>query len=176
MVLAVGLAAVEIERTLRDGLHFPGRLPLNLCNLSTWAAVFALLTLWPAAVEFAYFIGLSGAAMALLMPDMGHAWPVRFFLNHGGTIMAATVLVFGRIGQVRNGAVWRALAILGIYAVLLGAFDAVFRTNYGYLRHKPEGVTLMNLMGPWPFYLAWLILVALTLFWLLWIPARRSAS
>lgn len=30
-------------------------------------------------------------------------------------------------------------------------------------RGKPEGVTLMNLVGPWPVYL-------------LWVPARRRAS
>lgn len=175
-VLACVLAVAEVERTLRDGLHFPDRMPFNLCNVSTWAAIFALATLRPTAVEFAYFVGISGASMALLMPDMGKTWPIRFFLNHGGTIVAATVLVFGRIGRVRHGAVWRSLGLTGIYAALLGAFDWAFGTNYGYLCRKPEGVTLMNLMGPWPIYLIWLAATALILFGLLWIPARRTAA
>jgi hypothetical integral membrane protein (TIGR02206 family) len=174
--LACGLATTEIERTLRDGIHFPDRLPLNLCNVSTWVAVLALVTLWPLAVEFVYFVGLSGAVMALLVPD---TWPFRFFLNHGGTVIAATVLVFGHLGPaglVRRGAVWRSFGLLAIYAALLGIFDWAFGTNYGYLRRKPVGVSLMSLMGPWPFYLAWAGLAAIALFWLMWIPVRKSAS
>ena len=170
--LAFGLTAAEVERTLHDGLHFPHQMPFNLCNLATWTTVFALVTLRPLAVEFAYFVGLTGAAMALLTPA---AWPLRFFLNHGGTIVAATVLVFGRVGQVRPGAVWRALGLLAVYAALLGAFNWAFGSNYGYLCRKPKGATLMSLMGPWPFYLIWVALVAVGLFWLLWLPARRSA-
>jgi hypothetical integral membrane protein (TIGR02206 family) len=172
-VLACGLAAAEIERTLRDGMHFPDQMPFNLCNVSTWMAVFALATLRPLAVEFVYFAGLTGAAMALLTPD---TWPVRFFINHGGTVIAATVLVFGRVGRIRRGAVWRSLGLLGIYAALLGTFDWAFGTNYGYLCRKPRGATLMSLMGPWPWYLGSAALLALALFWLLWIPVRRSAS
>lgn len=175
VVLACGLVLAEIERAFRDGMRFPDRLPLNLCNVSTWAAVLALLTLWPIAVEFVYFVGLSTASLALLMPDMGSTWPLRFFINHGGTIIAATVLVFGYVGRVGRGAVWRSLGLLGIYAALLGAFDWAFRTNYGYLCSKPEGATPMNWMGPWPVYLAWVVLTALGLFWLMWIPARRNA-
>lgn len=175
-VLACVLLTAEIERALRDGLHFPDRLPLNLCNVSTWTTVLALVMLWPLAVEFVYFVGFSTAAMTLLMPDMGSPWPFRFFINHAGTIVAATVLVFGGVGRIRRGAVWRSLGLLGIYAVLLGTFDWAFGTNYGYLCSKPRGVTLMNLMGPWPVYLAWTGLVALGLFWLMWIPVRRGAS
>lgn len=175
-VLACVLAAVEIERTLHDGVHFPDRMPFNLCNVATWAAVLALVTLNPMALEFAYFEGIAAAAMALLMPDMGKVWPVRFFLNHGGTIVATTALVFGRMAGIRPGAVWRAFGMLAIYVAVLGAFDFAFGVNYGYLRHKPEGVTLMNLLGPWPIYVLWDGVVGLGLFSLLWIPARRSAA
>jgi hypothetical integral membrane protein (TIGR02206 family) len=175
-VLACGLAATEIERTVHDGWRFPDRMPLNLCNVSTWMAVVALVTLWPLAVEFAYFVGLSGAAAALLSPEMGAAWPFRFFLNQGGAVITATVLVFGLVGQIRHGAVWRVFGLLVIYMILLGTFDWVFATNYGFLRHRPEGVTVASLMGRWPFYIAWCLLGELGVFWLLWIPARRLAA
>jgi len=173
VVLACGLTGIEIERTLHDPLHFPHQMPLNLCNVATWTTVLALATLKPLAVEFAYFTGLCSAAMALLTPS---AWPVRFYLNHGAVIIGATALVFGRIGRVRRGAVWRSLGLVGVYAVLLGMFNWIFGSNYGYLCRKPKGATLMSLMGPWPFYLIWVALLAVGLFWLLWLPARRSAA
>jgi len=174
-VLACGLATVEIVRSVQDGIRFPFHMPFNLCNVASWATVLALATLWTGAVEFAYFVGFSGAVMTLVQPDMGKAWPTAFFLNHGATIVAVAVLAFGRIARIRRDAVWRSLAMLGIYAVIMGVFDRVYRTNYGYLRRKPEGVTLMSLMGPWPVYLVWVALLALGLFWLLWIPVRREA-
>lgn len=175
-VLAFALAAAEIERGLHDGLHFPDRMPLHLCNVSDWAAILALVTLWTPAVEFAYFVGFPGAALALLMPDMGSAWPFRFFLNHAGIIAAASVLVFARVGRIGRGAVWHSIVSLGSYMVIVGTFDWIYRTNYGFFCRKPEGVTLMNLMGPWPVYIAWLDLLAVGLVCLMWIPVRRSAA
>jgi hypothetical integral membrane protein (TIGR02206 family) len=172
-VIAFFLVAVELERAWRDGLHFPDRMPFNLCNVSTWMAVLACATLAPLAVEWVYYVGLAGAAMALVMPDMGASWPSRFFLNHGGIIVAASVLVFGRVGTIRPGAVWRCFDLLLVYAALVGTFDQVYGMNYGYLCRKPEGVTLMNLMGPWPFYLFWTALFALGLFGLMELLRRR---
>jgi hypothetical integral membrane protein (TIGR02206 family) len=111
--------------------------------------------------------------MALVMPDMGHPWPFRFFLNHGGTVVAASLLAFGRVGTIRSGAVWRCFGLLLVYAALVGTFDRAYGMNYGYLCRKPEGVTLMNLMGPWPFYLFWTALFALGLFGLMELLRRR---
>jgi hypothetical integral membrane protein (TIGR02206 family) len=173
--MACVLVAVELERTWRDGLHFPDRMPFNLCNVSTWVAVLACATLAPLAVEWVYYVGLAASAMALVMPDMGHPWPFRYFLNHGGTIVAASVLVFGRVGTIRSGAVWRCCGLLLVYVALLGTFDRVYGTNYGYLCRKPEGVTLMNVMGPWPFYLFWVDLFAFGLLWLMELVRRRVA-
>jgi uncharacterized membrane protein YwaF len=36
-------------------IRFPNKLPLNLCNVTTWVTMIACLTLSPWAVEFAYF-------------------------------------------------------------------------------------------------------------------------
>jgi hypothetical integral membrane protein (TIGR02206 family) len=175
LVLAVALAAGELMRLPSSGLHFPGRLPLELCNVSTWAAVLACLTLTPLAVEFVYFAGLTGAAMALLNPDLGSSWPPQFFLNHGGIVVTASALVFGRLAPLRNGSVWRAFGLLSTYAAAIGIFNWVFRTNYAYLCTKPRGMTLFRLMGPWPVYILSAAVLALALFWLLWLPVRKRA-
>jgi len=175
VALAVALAAGEFLRLPSGGLHFPGRLPLELCNVSTWAAVLACLTLTPLAVEFVYFAGLSGAGLALLTPDLGSAWPAQFFLNHGGIIVAASALVFGRLAPLRSGSIWRAYGLLAMYAAAMGIFNWRFRTNYAYLCTKPRGMTLFRVMGPWPVYILSAGVLALALFWLLWLPVRKRA-
>ncbi len=159
-------------RYYTDWFHFPDLLPLNLCNITAWIAVIACLTLSPLAVEFTYFAGFVGAGMALLTPDMGSVWHTRFFVNHGAIIVTGSVLVYGRFAPLRPGAVRRAFGCFLVYCGLVGLFDWKYGANYAYLRTKPGTGSVLSLLGPWPFYLLWAFPVALTLFWLLWLPAR----
>ena len=114
--------------------------------------------------------------MAVITPDLFRPWPsypaIYFFLAHGGIVIAVVVLVFGGIAPLRPGAVWRAYGLLLAYAAVLGVFDATFHTNYMYLCTKPGNASILDALGPWPAYLVAGALVALALFWLLWIPAR----
>jgi len=50
---------------------------------------------------------------------------------------------------------------LNIYAAFVGAFDALYKTNYMYLRAKPQTDSLLTIFGPWP----WYILVSEPLAW-----------
>lgn len=180
LTLGCGLAINEIVwwifRYSHEGLRFPNNLPLQLCDLSLWITVLACLTLKPAIVEFSYFAGIAGAGMALLTPDLWRPWPeypaVYFFLAHGGIVIGALVLVYGKIAELRPGAVWRAFGMLLVWAAVIGAFDAIFNTNYMYLRQKPGNASLLDALGPWPVYLIAGAAVGLALFWLIWLPAR----
>jgi len=182
--LAGGLAINEliwwVYRYSHEGFRFPFNLPLQLCDLSLWVTVLACATLVPAIVEFAYFAGLAGAGMALLTPDLWSPWPtypaVYFFVAHGGIVIGAGVLVYGKIAQLRTGAVWRAFGMLVAYATIVGTFNAIFKSNYMYLRQKPGNASLLDALGPWPMYLIAGAAVGLALFWLLWLPARPTAK
>jgi hypothetical integral membrane protein (TIGR02206 family) len=181
LVLGCGLAGNEliwwVFRYSHEGVHLTN-LPLQLCDLTVWMTVLGCLTTIPAVVEFAYFAGVAGSAMALLTPDLWTPWPsypaIYFFLAHGGVLIACVVLTFGGIAALRRGAVWRAFAILAVYAVVIGAFNAAFGANYMYLCRKPANPSLLDLLGPWPVYLAGGAVIGLMLFWLLWLPVGRG--
>jgi len=68
--------------------------------------------------------------------------------------------------------VWRAYGMLLGFAAAIGAVNAVAGTNFMYLCRKPKGASLLDSLGPWPNYLLAGAVVALALFWLLWLPAR----
>ncbi len=111
--LAINELVWWVFRYSHEGFRFPFNLPLQLCDMSLWATVLACGTLVPAIVEFAYFAGMAGAGMALLTPDLWSPWPsypaIYFFLAHGGIVIGAAALVYGRIAPLRSGAVWRSL-------------------------------------------------------------------
>jgi hypothetical integral membrane protein (TIGR02206 family) len=181
--LGYGIAANElvwwIFRYSREGIHL-NNLPLQLCDLTVWLTVLACLTLIPAVVECAYFAGVAGSGMAILTPNLWSSWPsypaIYFFVAHGGVLVGSAVLTFGRIAVPRQGAIWRVFGILAVYAAVVGAFNAVFGSNYMYLCHKPGNPSLLDWLGPWPLYLVSSTVVALLLFWLLWLPFRPAVA
>lgn len=154
-------------------------LPLHLSDAATVVAVLALWTARPPLVELTYFWGLTGALQATLTPDLGHGFPdvlfLTYFVTHGGVVVAALLLVAGRGIAPRAGAVARAFA--ATLAVALAAAAACVATggNYMFLRRKPPE-SLLDLMGPWPWYIAAAGLLALAMFALLAAPFRGHAG
>jgi hypothetical integral membrane protein (TIGR02206 family) len=55
----------------------------------------------------------------------------------------------------------------------VGIFNLAFGTNYMFLCEKPSGTTLLDAMGPWPWYLLAGEVLAAALFWLMWLPWRE---
>jgi hypothetical integral membrane protein (TIGR02206 family) len=172
------LAANEIIwyvwRLKVEGFRFPEGLPLELCDLTLWLTVISTFTLQGVAFEAAWLAGVGGALMAVLTPDLWApplSYPsIYFFLAHGGVITTLLFLVWSKLSRPRPGCVWRTLALINVYMALVGTFDAVFHTNYMYLCRKPLSASLLDLFGPWPYYIAAGELAALAIFWLLWLP------
>jgi hypothetical integral membrane protein (TIGR02206 family) len=158
---------------------FPANLPLELCDVTLFLTAIALLTLSPAVFDLAYYWALAGTSMALLTPDLWERFPslstVHFFIAHGLVVASVLYLVWSRQARPRPGSVARAMLALNLWAALDGVFDWLFKTNYIYLRAKPAGASLLDVLGPWPWYIAATEGVALGLFVLLYLPFWRSA-
>jgi hypothetical integral membrane protein (TIGR02206 family) len=179
LLLGYGLMLNEFGwwyfRYSREGLRI-SNLPLQLCDVSLWATIFACILLKPLLVDVAYFAGIAGAGMAIVTPDLWSPWPsypaVYFFVTHGGIVIANIVLIYGQIAELSKGALWRAFGALLTFAAGVGIFNAIFKTNYMYLCAKPKSATLLDSFGPWPAYLVVTFGLALVLYALLWLPAR----
>ena len=106
-----------VYRYSSEGWRFPEGLPLQLCDLGVWITVIAALKPSERNFDLAYYVGLAGAGMATLTPDIWEPFPsyptVYFFLAHGGVVATILALVWGGAGRPRPGSWWRALALVG---------------------------------------------------------------
>ena len=151
-------------------------LPLQLCDVAIFIAAAALWTRQQLLVEVTYFWGLAGTIQALLTPDLPQHFPsypyFQYYIAHGGVVAAALVLVVGLGQRPRRWAVARVAGLTVAYAALVGFVDAVTGADYMYLRSKPPSATLLDFLGPWPWYILSAAVIAACLFAILDAPFR----
>jgi hypothetical integral membrane protein (TIGR02206 family) len=177
LVLLAGFAGEQLTYALRGDWSAEVNLPFQLSDAVTLVAAAALLRPAPALVELAYFWALSASLQAVLTPDLGHDFPdllyFTYFATHSGAVAAACLLVFGERRLPRPGAVARVFAITAAFAGCAAVATVATGGNYMFLRRKPVQGSLLDLMGPWPVYIAAAAALALLLFAALAAVARR---
>lgn len=157
-------------------------IPIQLCDLASVVAAYALWThrWWAAALT--YFWGLTLTPQAIATPTLEQ--PVDnpvfwlFWGMHIGTIWAAAYLVWGRAVTPDWRGYRLAIAVTAGWAVLVYGFNLLAGTNYGFLNRKPGATTALDLLGPWPWYVLAEVAIISTA-WALatwpWVRARRVA-
>lgn len=174
--LAVNELTWYVWRLRDEGFRFPEALPLQLCDLTLWCTVAACFTLrrWP--FEILYFTGLSGTLLTVMTPELWApplSYPtLYFFTAHGGVVASALALALSGLKRPEPGSWLRALLSLNLWALGVGLFNLKFGTNYMFLCEKPYSPTLLDFFGPWPWYLVASEALAVTLFFLLWLPFK----
>lgn len=142
-------------------------LPLQLTDAVSLVTIAALLTRRPALVELSYFWAFTATLQAVLTPDLGQDFPSIFYFTyfgyHVGAIVAASFLVFGLERYPAPGAPWRVFGATLAWAAIAGAADLITGGNYMYLASKPVHNSLLNLMGPWPWYIPGGVVLGLAL-------------
>jgi hypothetical integral membrane protein (TIGR02206 family) len=153
-------------------------LPVQLCDVGGFVAAAALLWRQALLVEIAYFWGLGGTVQALLTPDLRDHFPsfpyLQFYATHDLVVLAALFLVIGLGLQPRAGAVRRIFVLTLGFAAVIGLIDLVTGGNYLYLRQVPAQGSVLNVMGPWPWYILVGALLTLIVLMLLDAPFRFS--
>jgi hypothetical integral membrane protein (TIGR02206 family) len=161
-------------------------LPFQLCDV---AAVVSAAALWfrqPLLVELTYFWGLAGTANGLITPDISDHFPsfsfMQYFIAHGAIVAAALFLVIGLKLTPRPGAVVRVFGLTFGLLVIDAFINLLTGGNYMYLRHTPGAHSLLDVLGPWPWYIVGSAALALVLFAILDLPfavgrlRRRQAA
>jgi hypothetical integral membrane protein (TIGR02206 family) len=133
-------------------------LPVQLCDLASVTAAYSLWTHRRWAAGLTYYWGLTLTTQAVATPDLATPFPEPIFLlywaMHIGTVWAAVYLTWGR-GITLDWRSYRiALITTAVWAAFVFALNQALTTNYGYLNAKPGSASILDLLGPWPWYVA----------------------
>lgn len=183
-----GLAAVLIlcELTLnvwyvaQDIYDVRNTLPLELCTISLYMCVVMLLWRSRAIFQIVYFTGIGGALQALLTPVLYYDFPhyrfMEFFIAHIAIILAVLYMVWIEGFRPTLKSIGITMAFLNVLAVVVYGVNAITGGNYMFVSRKPETASLLDVLGPHPWYLLSLEIVAILLFLLLYLPFVRTKS
>lgn len=152
-------------------------LPLQLCSISYLLSILILFFPRYRLYEFLYFAGVGGALQALLTPaailsGYPHFTYFYFFVGHGAIVWIALYMTWVYEYRPTWGSIWRVLLMLNILLAVVIPVNRITGGNYLFVAEKPAGDTLLNFLGPWPWYLLSLEGVAFLLFTLLYLPFR----
>lgn len=126
-------------------------LPMQLCD---WAMAVIIAALWTGSrrwLEIAYFWGIGGTLQALITPNLRFGFPdlrfISFFVAHSGIIIGIIFLMLIYGFRPRPIGILRTIAWTEFYFVIAFTVDLLTGENYGFLLHKPEAASLLNVLS-----------------------------
>lgn len=167
-LLAIVMKCLQGQLTIREDL------PIYICRIM---AITAPLVYWKENKFWTgvfYFWIIVGTANALLTPDLKftafHWQYLGYFLMHAGLLSLPLYYIFVLGHSVKRKDLWNAFMMANALLVFTMVLNYFIGSNYMYTKHKPEVPSLLDSMGPWPWYLVSTQILALFLFSLAFIP------
>lgn len=169
----------NISASIIDSPNTPLRelLPLHYCSLML---VICPLALWLHSTilrSIAYYGSLVASLQALITPSLDIDYPAlsyfSFFAAHGIIIVAALYLpIVLKWKPARWDFIW-ALIYSNIYLIVIHIVNVCLDTNYGFTQTPPTSGSVLDLLGPWPWYLLTMQIPGALLMILITMPFRH---
>jgi hypothetical integral membrane protein (TIGR02206 family) len=157
-------------------------LPLHLCGFSILISSIMLFKRSRFLAEVLYFIGVGGAIQAFVTPDLDkYSFPhflfFHMFISHATLAFAPLYMVVVKGFRPRLVSIGKALVFITAASGLVGFINWVLQfvppyktTNYFYLCRPPSTPSLIDWLGPWPWYLMPIAGLAVINFVVLYLP------
>lgn len=178
LVLQLGMV---VYSNLPSQFGLDHSLPLQLSDLVAFAAVYALWTYGHRTSALTYYWGLVLSVQALFSPALtGPDFPGRNFLVfwslHLFVIWTAIYLTWG-VGMRPGWRDYRLVVVVSVgWAAVAMTVNWLTGANYGFLNRKPEIDSVLDVMGPWPWYLIPEIALVLGVWALMTWPHPRAPT
>jgi hypothetical integral membrane protein (TIGR02206 family) len=127
--------------------------------------------------EILFFTALLGATQAIFTPALTYDFPhfrfFHFFLSHAVMVWVTLYFTWVKGYHPTFQSVLKLVIFINLFMPIILIVNKYTNGNYWFLRHKPEGRSFMDLLGPYPWYIFSLegLLVILSL--ITWLIFRK---
>jgi hypothetical integral membrane protein (TIGR02206 family) len=150
-------------------------LPLNICSVMVFASAIMLAARSYPLYEFCYFLGIGAASQALINPDLGviqypHFLFFQTSLAHGLVVIGAVYMTVVEKLRPYPKSLLKVAAGMNAYLLVIAAVNRLLGSNYLFIARKPGTPSLIDLLGPWPWYILGMEVVGAAIAGLLYLP------
>ncbi|GAA4442223.1 TIGR02206 family membrane protein [Actinokineospora soli] len=181
VVMAVLFAGMVVYLNTPPRFGWGHSLPLQLSDLVTVSAICALWSRARWAYALTYYWALVLSTQALVSPALsGPDFPSVEFLVFWGLHLAVVWVAIYQTWGLGMRPDWRdyrvAVVVSLAWAGVALGVNALSGGNYGFLSRKPEVDSLLDLLGPWPWYLLPVVVLVFGVWALMTWPWTRQRS
>ena len=149
-------------------------LPFDLCNVNCLLIPLVLVRRSAFWAQNLYFWVMAGTLQGVITPaiweDFPHYTFAKFFIVHCGLIVAVLYAALVLDLRPTYRGLWQAVACIHGYAIFALCANYALEANYGFLCRKPDTASLLDVLGPHPWYLLAMELLGILVMHLMWLP------
>ncbi|MEH7504813.1 TIGR02206 family membrane protein [Neobacillus drentensis] len=184
--IGVAISLIIMETTyhiwmlLNGSWYVSHAIPLELCSVSLILTVVLLLSKKKIIYEILLFTALLGATQALFTPSLNYDFPhFRFFHFFYTHLLEIWVPLYFTWAKGYRPTIWSVLKLcifLNVLMPIIMLINKLVNGNYMFLSHKPDSASLLDVLGPYPWYILSLegLLIGLSL--IVWLIFREKAA
>lgn len=150
------------------------QLPLHLCWIANLALPVVMAKRPQRLFEIVYYWGIVAGIQATVTPTVEAAFPhlyfFRYMLAHNGMVVALVYVCYVYDMRPSARGIWTAFLVGNLFLALAIPINVTLGSNYFFLCVKPKSPTLLDLLGPWPWYILFGELIALLHFASAYLP------
>ncbi|MEO2074803.1 MAG: TIGR02206 family membrane protein [Bacillus sp. (in: firmicutes)] len=183
--IGFAISLIIIEATYHFWMFINGSwnvshaIPLELCSISLILTIVLLLTRLKIIYEILLFTALLGASQALLTPLLNYDFPhFRFFHFFYTHLMIIWVPLYFTWVLGYRPTIWSVVKLFVFLNVLMPFIMIINKLvggNYMFLSHKPDSASLLDVLGPYPWYILSLEGLLISLSLIVWVIFREKA-
>ena len=180
-IIAIAVLGIKIAEILFRHYYYGETvaqlLPLHLCPIVIILSIFMMFFHSEVIFQAVYFWSI-GAFFAIIMPEirdgMSNFASQSFFITHFFILFStAYAFVHFRFRPTRAGFLCSFLLLVTL-AFVMYFVNNKLGTNYLYVNHPPVTKSLMDFMGPWPYYIFSLAGIDIAISFFMYLPFRKN--
>ncbi|RIW37362.1 TIGR02206 family membrane protein [Bacillus salacetis] len=151
-----------------------GNLPLHLCSISTFIALYLFIKPSKKAFYLLFFTGSLPAILSMVTPELTYQFPhfrfLKYFLHHAAISWSVLYFIIYEGYRVPKKAVLKAFLLLNVIALPIFFINLLLDTNFFYLASPTESTTILSFFGSGILYYLILEIAALIVFVITYLP------